>query len=83
MADTKTCGRCKGQGFIAAFAHVGGGKCLRCQGRGTVGKAWDAAAQEAYFAACDAEGPSETATAQAEARARKAARAARRAAATA
>lgn len=36
MATTRRCGRCNGEGRIAAFAHVAGGRCLRCQGAGTV-----------------------------------------------
>lgn len=36
--DTKTatCRRCKGEGSIAAFAHVAGGRCLACKGTGKV-----------------------------------------------
>lgn len=36
--DTKTttCGRCKGEGFIPAFAHIAGGRCIACKGKGKV-----------------------------------------------
>jgi RecJ-like exonuclease len=33
---TRTCGRCRGEGVIAAFAHVAGGRCVACKGKGKV-----------------------------------------------
>lgn len=73
---TKTCGRCKGAGFIPAFAHVAGGKCLRCGGKGTINKALDAAERAAEDAATTARANAAYAAEDAE----RAARAARRAA---
>lgn len=32
-----TCGRCGGKGFIRAFSHVQGGRCLKCEGTGVAG----------------------------------------------
>jgi DnaJ-class molecular chaperone len=71
-----TCRRCSGNGYLPAFAHVAGGKCLACQGTGTrtarVVLTATKAEQDAATAAWNAEQ-----TAKAE---RIAARAARRAA---
>jgi hypothetical protein len=38
MSDTITrqCGRCNGAGSLQAFAHVAGGLCVACGGKGTV-----------------------------------------------
>lgn len=30
----KKCSRCSGTGFIAAYAHVDGGRCMACKGAG-------------------------------------------------
>lgn len=30
------CPRCAGSGFIRAYSHIQGGKCLRCHGTGNV-----------------------------------------------
>jgi hypothetical protein len=37
VVETKTvkCVRCKGTGGVDAFAHVDGGRCMACQGRGS------------------------------------------------
>lgn len=31
------CPRCAGSGFIRAYSHIQGGKCLQCEGSGSVG----------------------------------------------
>lgn len=36
MPRSIRCGRCHGEGVIAAFSHVAGGRCLSCRGSGRV-----------------------------------------------
>jgi hypothetical protein len=52
---TTKCTKCDGHGYIAAYKHVAGGQCFRCNG-GSIGRkslAVDKAEQAAFDAAHD------------------------------
>jgi hypothetical protein len=34
MDEKKVCGKCKGKGYLKNYAHVDGGRCYGCEGRG-------------------------------------------------